>query len=110
MKNQWATIFFLLLFLCGTPFIKANIQDGGEELVIIISKTGDVVCTFEIPKKYRRENGVMLVPFEIVITQKTKQSYTYQSEKTKLYLPDIEGSYLLTVSIGTDVFTYEVED
>ena len=109
MKNRWATIFFSLFFLFQVSFINANVQDGGEELVIIQSKTGVVICSFEIPKKYIGKDGKVLLPYDVIVNQ-DKQALNYSQEvsDTKIILPEITGSYLITFTIGEYVETCKV--
>ncbi len=112
MKNQWIFLLFSLLFsLTIFANAKAILGGGGTELVIIQSKTGNIVCTAEIPKKYVDKNGEILVPIQLSILQANKQPfYSLESNETNIILPEIMGEYSISVCIGDFVNVYKITE
>ena len=106
MKNRW----FYLLFTCLSCFFLVSFShaslleyDGGQEGMIVISKTGDVVCSFEIPKQYVNQEGNSTVPINVSIYQNGKKAI-YSAESSfdiePIMLPEISGTYTVTMTIG----------
>ena len=114
MKNQCLSVLITLFFLLGFSLINAHSldQDGGEELIILISKTGDIVCSIEIPKKYLDKDGRLLMPFKIDINQDNKQTLSIE-ESTESYviLPELTGDYTVKLRISDDfIATYIIKE
>ncbi len=112
MNSKWSFLFFSLLFsLTVFANAKAILGGGGTELVIVISKTGNIVCTAEIPKKYVDKNGETLVPIQLSIHQANKQPiYSLESNETNIILPEVMGEYSISICIGDYIKTYIIEE
>ena len=99
MNNYFISLLLAFFFLCGIT-LRANIDGGQTEYVIIICKT-EVLCSFEVPKKYINKNGELLVPFNISISNNSKQAFFIeQSTEAKVSIPSIEEGYSIAFQIG----------
>ena len=106
MKNQWFFLLFVFFFLVRPPFVSAYVENntGGEELSITAGKTGNIICTFDVPQKYVRKDGGFSLPFDIEVTRDNKQIiYKMQSNDFQVILPEIKGAYTLTLKIADHI-------
>ena len=94
-------VFFILFFISFSHAYLLD-NDGGQELMIVISKTGDVVCSFEIPKQYVNQEGNSILPINLSIYQNGKKPFYSESsfDIEPIMLPEISGSYTVTMTIG----------
>ena len=105
MKIQW-TYLFITCFVCFslTSVVDARLleSDGGEEHMIVISKTGDVVCSFNIPKQYLNQEGNSILPINVSIYQSGKKAIYAESsfDLKPVLLPEIIGNYTVTITVG----------
>ena len=74
MNNYLFSLLFSFFLLYGMT-LYADTDGGQTEYIIVICKT-EVLCSFEIPKKYLKKNGELLVPFNISISNNGKQTFS----------------------------------
>ena len=113
MKNRWYFLFFTFFFLLGTSFVNAVslMTDGGEELLIVASKSGDVIYSFDIPKKYVTKEGNWVLPVNVEVNQNNKQPfYIVETSKSQITIPEITGDYIITIKIADYEVHYIVQD
>ena len=113
MKSLLHLVLFTCLFFFGTSFSNAYSlhTDGGEELMIDASKTGEIVCTFDIPKRYITKDGDWALPVRIEVNQNNKQPlYIVEDSKSQISLPELIGDYTITIRMGDYVVRYRVHD
>ena len=109
MNNYFISLLFAFFFLCGIT-LHADTDGGQTEYVIIVCKT-EVLCSFEIPKKYLSKNGELLMPFYILRSNNGKQTLSInQSTETKVSIPSREGVSSITFQIGDYSTTCRVEN
>ena len=100
MNNYFFSLLFTLFFFCGIT-LHANTDGGQTEYIIVITKTGEPLCSFEIPEKYLDSEGDLLVPFTLSLHNNNKQQlYITESRETRIVLPISKAEYTLVLNIG----------
>ena len=114
MKAKYAYLFLTcFLSFSLTLFADASLlkNDGGEDVMIVASKTGDIICLFDIPKQYLDEGGKFILPINVSIYQSGKKAIYSESsfDLEPVSLPEITGTYTIIIMIGSYQAAYVYE-